>query len=76
MKRSDITGVNALPGIMTALTICLALLKKQKVLNLSWWQVFSPIWGPLSVLILAIGTFGVAAGLIAWLEANGWGNED
>lgn len=39
-------------GILEILTMTLIILKLCKVISISWWWVFSPIWIPLALYIL------------------------
>lgn len=53
-KKVNIT-FGGLPIIGIFFTVLLAILKVANILSISWLWVFSPIWLPLLVILLAIG---------------------
>lgn len=71
IKRGDRAGI----GILGWMFLILMTLKLSGVINVSWWVVTAPLWGP-PVILLGVATVGLAAvgvvfGVSACIDAYG-----
>ena len=61
---SNIANTIAGTGPLDLLTIAFVILKLCKVIDWSWWWVFSPIWIPLAIIVV----IGILAAIINGLS--------
>lgn len=67
-KSSDVSGVRGGIGLFGAAALMFTGLKLAGVIAWPWWQVLAPLWGPVALMLLAVGVMGVLGGVIGYLE--------